>query len=120
LDNSTNNSGNNNFNMLMKTTKINKKDYDPFNSSNQNIVCNPNNINSFLNNGDPANNTNNNFSFIPPKKKLVKKLSYKSQAGKNDNGLTKINQDNFLIMENILNNDDYKIIGVFDGHGKLI
>lgn len=79
---------------------------------------NSNKINSFIINNNEQNPSTNNYSFIPPKKKNLKKFSFKSQAGKNENGLTKMNQDNFLIMENILNNEEFKIYGVFDGHGK--
>ncbi len=118
LDNSAFHGTNINFNTMMNTAKINKKENEMINNSNQNVLCNLNNINSFvINNGESANNPIN-FSLMPPlKKKYVKKLSFKTEAGKNENGLTKINQDNFVIMENIFNNEDYKIIGVFDGHG---
>lgn len=100
----------------MKASKMNNnKDSD----NNLNMF-NHNNLNE-LNGSDNAENANiNNFAFVPYKKKFVKKFGYKSQPGKNDNGLSKVNQDNFLIMENILNNDEFKIFGVFDGHGKKI
>ena len=54
---------------------------------------------------------------ITSNKKHVSKYAFKSQAGKNENGYTKTNQDNYLIMENILNSQEFKIFGVLDGHG---
>lgn len=50
-------------------------------------------------------------------KQIVKKAAFKSFAGKTENGNTKTNQDSYLLMENILNCEDYFIYGVFDGHG---
>lgn len=107
-----------NVNSSLKAPKIKKEAENNNNISNQNFQNNLNGINMNCN-GDESLNSNN-FSFVPTKKKYVKKFAYKSQPGKNDNGLSKINQDNFLIMENILNNEEFRIFGVFDGHGKSI
>lgn len=112
------NSNNNNLNSMIKAAKINKKELDNNNmDTNQNTQNNMNGINVNNTNSNEENLISNNFSFVPLKKKYVKKFAYKSQPGKNDNGLSKINQDNFLIMENILNNEEFRIFGVFDGHG---
>ena len=50
----------------------------------------------------------------------LQKLRYKgfpfSQAGTNENGVTKTNQDSYLIINNIFNLK-YDIYGIFDGHG---
>ena len=51
-------------------------------------------------------------------KKIISSISYKTQAGTNDYGFTKINQDSYIICENVLNNENYNIFGVLDGHGK--
>ena len=75
---------------------------------NQNLKNNSNNFNF---------NTNDFNSNIVLKKKFVKKFSSKSQAGKNDNGFTKTNQDSYIILEDIINCKEYKIFGVLDGHG---
>lgn len=48
---------------------------------------------------------------------LIKNYAYKSQAGKNEHGFTKINQDSQVVMCNVLNLDEYNIFGVLDGHG---
>lgn len=93
-----------------------------------------NTTNSLNNNSNFYNNSlNNNSNFIKSSKSIsidnnlsnqiknkthVKKVAHRSLAGKTENGSTKTNQDNFVIMENILNCEDYKIYGVFDGHGK--
>jgi len=107
------NNSNNNLNYRIKAGKINTKESD---INNHNIQ---NNLNGHNINSNSEENLNpNDFQVISAnKKKYVKKFYYKSQPGKNENGLSKINQDNFLIMENILNNDEFRIFGVFDGHG---
>ena len=52
--------------------------------------------------------------------KNLEKLKYKgfpfSQAGTLENGITKTNQDSYLILNNIFNLK-YDIYGIFDGHG---
>lgn len=90
-------------NKLEKGEIKNKEKNAENNNSNSNL-----NITSSLN--------NNNFT----KRKWVRKISFKSQAGKNDCGMLKTNQDSYLIMDNILNNEEFKIFGVFDGHGKYL
>lgn len=67
----------------------------------------------------PDNSTSLNNQIFGVKKKWIRKFSFKSQAGKNENGI-KTNQDSYLIMDNILNNDEFKVFGVLDGHGNLI
>ncbi len=53
--------------------------------------------------------------------KRLEELKYKgfpfSQAGTLENGMTKTNQDSYLILNNIFNLK-YDIYGIFDGHGK--
>ena len=53
-------------------------------------------------------------------KKIISSVAFKTQAGTNDYGFTKINQDSYIICENLLNNENYNIFGVLDGHGKKI
>lgn len=65
------------------------------------------------------NNLNLNSSSNKPKN-FFKKYAVKSLAGRTEAGATKVNQDNYLLMENILNCEDYSIYGVFDGHGKIL
>ncbi len=50
-------------------------------------------------------------------KNIRKSYFFKSQAGKNESGLTKINQDSYVSITNVLNMSDFNIFGVLDGHG---
>jgi serine/threonine protein phosphatase PrpC len=50
-------------------------------------------------------------------KKIISTIAHKTQAGTNDYGFTKTNQDSYIICENVLNNQNYNIFGVLDGHG---
>lgn len=68
-----------------------------------------NNVSNANNNNDI--NANNQFIF-----KLNSTYSM-SHAGKNKEGLTKVNQDTYLVYENILGLSDYCIYGIMDGHG---
>jgi len=52
-------------------------------------------------------------------KKSISCISYKSLPGKINSSVTKINQDSFLIMTNILGVNGYSIMAVFDGHGSV-
>ena len=47
----------------------------------------------------------------------IKKVASLSQAGKGEDGFTKVNQDSFLILENLYNFKDCNIFSVMDGHG---
>lgn len=132
LNNNNNNSNNSNNlhnnNVIYKNSKNSKgKENDHNNNQNTSNIANANSISNINNNSNANNLTNfnlneaNNFFFNQThKKRNIKKIAYKTQAGKNENGLTKINQDNYLIMENILNSEEFKIFGVFDGHGIAI
>ena len=51
------------------------------------------------------------------KSKIIKRISGKSINGRQSDGKDKINQDSFLIKNELLGNDDFSLIGVFDGHG---
>lgn len=95
------------------------------NSNNSNYNKNsPTNFSGAENNStnfsSSNNNNNNNINILPIKRKWIRKISFKSQAGKNESGMIKTNQDSYLIMDNILNNEEFKIFGVLDGHGKII
>mgnify|MGYP000996363325 CR=1 FL=1 len=79
----------------------------------------PTNFSGAENNSTNFTSSNNN-NIIIPKRKWIRKISFKSQAGKNESGMIKTNQDSYLIMDNILNNEEFKIFGVLDGHGKKI
>jgi hypothetical protein len=52
--------------------------------------------------------------------KIITGLYYKSQAGTNDSGVTKTNQDSHVVIENIFGLENYNIFGVLDGHGNRI
>lgn len=94
---------------------------NPHNSTHQNNTNNNHGKNSPTNNSRENNSTNftNNNNATTIRRKWCRKISFKSQAGKNECGMIKTNQDSYLIMDNILNNEEFKIFGVLDGHGKL-
>ena len=88
-----------------------------------------NNTNTYTN---TYTNTNNNskrksFSFFKSnnnikrqnflEKKVIKKYYALSEAGKDDYGMTKINQDSYLVLTNINNLINFNVFAVFDGHG---
>jgi len=47
----------------------------------------------------------------------IKKMAYMSQAGKGEDGFTKVNQDSYLVVENLYKLGDFNIFSVLDGHG---
>ena len=47
----------------------------------------------------------------------VKNVASLSQAGKGEDGFTKVNQDSFLVLQNEYNLKDFNIFCVMDGHG---
>ena len=47
----------------------------------------------------------------------VRYVAYQSQAGKGEDGFTKVNQDSFLVLQNEYNLKDFNIFSVMDGHG---
>ena len=47
----------------------------------------------------------------------MKKVGSFSQAGKGEDGFTKVNQDSFLVLQNQYNFKDFNIFSVMDGHG---
>ena len=47
----------------------------------------------------------------------VKSVSSQSQAGKGEDGFTKVNQDSFLVLQNEYNLKDFNVFSVMDGHG---
>ena len=47
----------------------------------------------------------------------IKKIASYTQAGKDENGKSKVNQDSFLVLQNLYNIKDFNIFTVFDGHG---
>ena len=47
----------------------------------------------------------------------VKKVASLSQAGKGEDGFTKVNQDSFLVIQNEYKLNDFNIFAVLDGHG---
>ena len=49
----------------------------------------------------------------------MKAYSSKSQAGININGERKTNQDSYFIKQRVLGQNDFHIVGVLDGHGKI-
>ena len=49
----------------------------------------------------------------------VKNVSSYSQAGKGEDGFTKVNQDSFLVIQNEYKLPDFNIFSVLDGHGEF-
>ena len=47
----------------------------------------------------------------------IKNVGSFSQAGKGEDGFTKVNQDSFLVLQNQYNLKDFNIFAVLDGHG---
>ena len=47
----------------------------------------------------------------------VKNAASLSQAGKGEDGFTKVNQDSFLVLQNEYNLKDFNVFSVMDGHG---
>ena len=47
----------------------------------------------------------------------VKNVGSLSQAGKGEDGFTKVNQDSFLVLQNEYNLKDFNVFSVMDGHG---
>ena len=47
----------------------------------------------------------------------VKNVAYLSQAGKGEDGFTKVNQDSYLVLQNEYDLKDFNIFSVMDGHG---
>ena len=47
----------------------------------------------------------------------VKNVASSSQAGKGEDGFTKVNQDSFLVLQNEYNLKDFNVFSVMDGHG---
>ena len=47
----------------------------------------------------------------------VKNVGSQSQAGKGEDGFTKVNQDSFLVLQNEYGLKDFNIFSVMDGHG---
>ena len=50
-------------------------------------------------------------------KTYIKSYISITQAGKEEDGITKTNQDSYLELTNINNNPNFNIFGIFDGHG---
>jgi hypothetical protein len=51
--------------------------------------------------------------------KVIANMAYKTQAGINDEGMTKTNQDSTVVAEKLFGLENYNIFGVLDGHGKF-
>ena len=47
----------------------------------------------------------------------IKKVASYSQAGKGEDGFTKVNQDSYLVLQNQYNFKDFNIFSILDGHG---
>ena len=68
--------------------------------------------NMAMNNNYNLNNRKNSFE-----KKIIKNYCALSQAGKNSEGITKTNQDSYLVLTKINNFTNFNVFAVFDGHG---
>ena len=67
-------------------------------------------------NGDSNLETNSKIEIFPDGH--TKNIGSHSQAGKGEDGFTKINQDSFLVIQNEYNLPDFNIFSVLDGHGE--
>ena len=74
-------------------------------------IQNENLINSF------SKNFFEKASKISFSKNYIKSHISITQAGKEEDGITKTNQDSYLELTNINNNPNFNIFGIFDGHG---
>lgn len=54
---------------------------------------------------------------ISVSQKYVKKIAFISQAGKGEDGFTKVNQDSFFVVSNEFKFPNFNISSVLDGHG---
>lgn len=75
-----------------------------------------------MKNSNEQNNNSNQYSPIDIRTNAVKgghikNLFSESQAGKAEDGFTKVNQDSKLVIQNEYNLDDFNIFAVLDGHG---
>lgn len=64
-----------------------------------------------------VNLVNNSLRKIPSGKKVIKHYFAVSQAGKNSDGITKTDQDSYLVLTKINNFSNFNVFAVFDGHG---
>lgn len=80
---------------------------------------------SFLDNNNNNESKRKSFSFFKNsikkqnsfEKKVIKKYCALSEAGKDSYGMTKINQDSYLVLTNINGLINFNVFAVFDGHG---
>lgn len=64
------------------------------------------------------NNYNNKKNINDKEPKILKKICARTKTGKYSDGKEKANnQDSFLIKSKILGNENFSLVGVFDGHG---
>ena len=72
---------------------------------------------SYLNDND-MNKNNKNYTYKNTfEKKIIKNFYALSQAGKNNYGVTKVNQDSYLVLTKINNLFNFNVFAIFDGHG---
>ena len=120
---------NNTQNMNKENEIINNNLNDTFGEVNNNITDNKDNKNE--NNEDSHIKANSEIGRIIEKsnkslvslsnninnKKHIKTHTVLSQTGKEEEGKTKINQDSYLELTNLNNNQNFNVFGIFDGHG---
>ncbi len=107
------NFSNKNYNFNFSTSKNQSNVNNQSQNNKTTVVDNNGNITHFY----AIQNINCNPNNLIKGKSFIKKYAFTSLAGKTDSGAAKTNQDNFVIMENILNLEEYRIYGIFDGHG---
>ena len=81
---------------------------------------NSNNYSKIINKTNSHKTIKNSYQKISPKTKINKKIiniDSLCQKGFSGPGIKKINQDNFFIYNNFLNNPEYIFMGICDGHG---
>ena len=67
--------------------------------------------------GSTSSTIPDNIKVNASKEGRVRKVASYSQAGKGEDGFTKVNQDSFLVLQNEYNLKDFNIFSVMDGHG---
>ena len=65
------------------------------------------------------NNQNGGMNNITKDGIILKNFAFLSRPGNNEMGLSKTNQDSFVVKTNINNIKDFNIFGVLDGHGPM-
>ena len=108
------NNNNSSLALSNKNIKFKRQSFSYFdNNNNINNISNKNINRNYQN----LNNSNNLYIKNLFAKNKIKNYFALSLAGKTSDGITKINQDSYLILTNIRNFTNFNVFAVFDGHG---